>query len=135
MACFGNVILDIRQLSPAAGWFGADPLFVAKHAQKRGGEKRTQKMNAKGVQRQLLDTFCVHFLGPLFAPLFWSRFSPQKGSSDKAAVQASWLDSIIPNCFILFCSRTIGRASVVLAVHRFLNTLVKQAVAHVASVE
>ena len=114
-------------------WCG--PTFRCQTCPKKGGEKRPQKMNAKRVQRQLLDTFCVHFWGPLFAPFFGPLISPQKGSNDKAAVQASWFDSIITNRLKLCCSRTVGRHSMIRGGLPFLNALVKRVDAHVASVE
>ena len=57
------------------------PLLWAGKRTKKGGEKRTPKMNAKSVQQLSLDPFCVHFLGPLFAPLFWACLATKSGSA------------------------------------------------------
>ena len=110
--------------------------FSLPNMPKKGGRTAAPKNERKKGPTTVVGHFLRSFLGSAFRPPFFGPLtSPQKGSNDKAAVQASWFDSIITNRLKLCCSRTVGRHSVILAVHPFLNALVKRVDAHVASVE
>ena len=48
------------------------PITLAENGPEKGGEKRPQKMKAKRVQPQSLDTFCLQNWGPISAPTWRS---------------------------------------------------------------